>query len=349
MGSVEKILDVNAHIEDLQCEIDVNGNDAVARISFSNLGYGDITAIKFNAQGYNSFGDIVPVNGKDKFFLIIQNIVIAKNESIMNLKAKLPDANIRKLELEECQICYSDGSVVSYEGENRFAFELETIDNQEQLSALHKLYDEKAMFKLKDYYAKGWVCSCGRYNSYNAVDCSLCGKLKARTETICSDENRNILLEEYRISEEKDREIREEERKKSEKERWKRRILIGVIAAVCIVLARPVLNVVQISQRTTYQSESDMKKALRGVWTHYDDEYREELKINIRGYDLVKRWVSLGSDSDMELEIREWNPEQGTFTISLGTYTVLKNGNIKDEDGNEFEKGGDWEYIDSGI
>ena len=38
MGSVEKIVDVNAHIEDLQCEIDVNGNDAVARISFSNLG-----------------------------------------------------------------------------------------------------------------------------------------------------------------------------------------------------------------------------------------------------------------------------------------------------------------------
>ena len=36
MGSVEKIVDVNAHIEDLQCEIDVNGNDEVARISFSN-------------------------------------------------------------------------------------------------------------------------------------------------------------------------------------------------------------------------------------------------------------------------------------------------------------------------
>ena len=65
---VDKVIDINTHIEDLKCEISTDNGSALAKISFTNLGYGDITAIKFNACGYNLFGDIVPVNGKDEFF-----------------------------------------------------------------------------------------------------------------------------------------------------------------------------------------------------------------------------------------------------------------------------------------
>ena len=342
MKNVEKIIDINAHIENLTCEIDVVNGDSIAKISFTNLGYGDITAIKFSACGYNSFGDIVPVNGKDKFFLILQDMVIAKNESAVELKAKLPSTDMRKLDLEENQICYSDGSVVSYEGENSFVFELEQIDNQEQLNALHKLYDERAMFKLKNYYSKGWVCACGRYNKHDKSDCSLCGKLKSHTENICSDENLRKLVEEYRISEEKDRENRAAEQKRVEKEKLRRGIIIGIVAIICIVLAYPVIHTMQISQRTTYASESDMKGALRGVWTNYDADYNAEYKINISGDKLVKRWIISSGDMDVELKIKEWNPEEGTFRVSTSTYTVLKNGNIKDNEGIEYEKGGSW-------
>lgn len=78
MKTIQKIIDVNAHIENLKCEISMENEMSVARISFDNIGIGNITAIKFNACGYNSFGDVVLVNGKEKFFLIIQDILIKK-------------------------------------------------------------------------------------------------------------------------------------------------------------------------------------------------------------------------------------------------------------------------------
>jgi len=74
MKSTTMSYDINAHIENIKCEIVTENSNAVAVISFRNLGYGDITAVKFNAIGYNSFGDIVPVGSREKFFLIIQDI-----------------------------------------------------------------------------------------------------------------------------------------------------------------------------------------------------------------------------------------------------------------------------------
>ena len=95
MKSTTWCYDINAHIENINCEIVTENSNAVAVISFENLGYGDITAVKFNAVGYNSFGDIVPIGNKEKFFLIIQDIMIKKNEKANNLKAKLPASDIR--------------------------------------------------------------------------------------------------------------------------------------------------------------------------------------------------------------------------------------------------------------
>ncbi len=88
MKGTTKSYDINAHIEDIKCEIVVENGSAIAVISFKNLGYGDITAIKFNAVGYNSFGDIVAIGNKEKFYLIIQDTTIKKNEVANNLKAK---------------------------------------------------------------------------------------------------------------------------------------------------------------------------------------------------------------------------------------------------------------------
>ena len=339
MKTVQKTIDINAHIENLQCEISADNGNAIAKISFTNLGYGDITAIKFNACGYNSFGDIVPVNGKDKFFLIIQDITIGKNEIATDLKAKLPNPDMKKLDLVECQICYADGTVASYDGDNSFDFELEEIDNPEQLSALHKLYDENAKFKPKDF-EQGWVCSCGRFNKHDKNVCSLCNKNKTDTIKTCSDENLKKLVEEYKISEEKDKQAREAEQARLEKEKKKRNIFIGIAIVVCIILAFPIGHAIQISQRTTFSSEEEMKEALQGTWTYYENGYSAKYRVNIENDTVTKRWVNLGSSSDLELAIKKWNPKDGTFEVTVGTYTVLSNGNIKDEDGNEYEKGG---------
>lgn len=342
MKRVQKTIDINAHIENLQCEISADNGNAIAKISFTNLGYGDITAIKFNACGYNSFGDIVPVNGKDKFFLIIQDMTIKRNEIATDLKATLPNPDIKKIDLVECQICFADDIVVSYDGDNSFIFELDEIDDPEQLNALHKLYDKNAKFIPKDFQ-QGWICSCGRFNKYNQTTCSLCNKIKTDTNKICSAENLEKLVEEYKISEEKDAQAREAEKARLKKEKKKKTIFICIAIVACIILAFPISHAIEISQRTIYSSEAEMKNALQGTWTHYDNEYNAQYRINIGNDTVTRRWVALGSSQDMELDIKKWNPKDGTVDITTGTYTILHNGKLKDEDGIIYEKSG---YMD---
>lgn len=325
MGKVDKIIDLNAHIEDLKYEICVQNGEAIAEISFSNLEYGDITAIKFNARGYNAFNELVLVNGRTRFFLIIQDVVIKKNGKATNLRVKLPNADIKKLDLEECQICYADGSVISYDGKNKFSFELEEIDNNEQLKALHKLFDENAKYKCKKF-KQGWICTCGRLNKPENNICSKCSKSRSDVFKVCSDDGLKKLV----------------------KQMDNRYILMAIAAVICVILAFPIGHAIQISQRTTYASEDEMKEALQGTWTCYGTGYSAKYKVNIKDDTLIKRFVKLGSDSDLDFTIEEWNPKEGTFTISLGTYTVLSNGNIKDKDGNEFKKGGGWSTTSSG-
>lgn len=48
------------------------------------------------------------------------------------LKLKLPSNEIKRLELEECQICYANGTVSTYQGKNEIDFELEEFTYAEQ-------------------------------------------------------------------------------------------------------------------------------------------------------------------------------------------------------------------------
>ena len=336
MKTVQKTIDINAHIENLQCEISADNGNVIAKISFTNLGYGDITAIKFNACGYNSFGDIVPANGKDKFFLIIQDITIGKNEIATDLKAKLPNPDMKKLDLVECQICYADGTVASYDGDNSFDFELEEIDNTEQLSALHKLYDENAKFKPKDF-EQGWICSCGRFNKHDKNVCSLCNKNKTDTIKTCSDENLKKLVEEYKISEEKDKQDREAEQARLEKEKKKRNILIGIGVVLAIAFCCFVGHSITMSKRTTYSSVEEMKEALEGTYTAYtgyNGEARKQIVIKDGQYKYVYKSFE---DDDIYSDI-DFYPSQGKIH-TFEDLIVTKDGDLDDGDC-IFEKGG---------
>lgn len=333
MKATEKIIDINAHIENLICDIYNNNGSTIAKISFDNLGDGDITAIKFNARGYNSFGDVVLINGKENFLLIIQDITIKKNESAKDLKAKMPNEDIKKLELEECQICFANGTVVSYNGKSSFVFSLEEFDNQEELSALHKLYSDKAKYRIKDF-DQGWICSCGRFNIQDFTKCSLCSKEKSESEQVCSAEGIRNLVAKYQISQEEDKKTREDLQKKEDADKKKRNFKIGIAIIVCIALAFPIGNYIQISQRTTYNSEEEMKEALQGTYTYYEDgDAKRQIVIDGDTCTIVWKY----SDS-MENDIKDWNPKNGTFS-TFETYIVTNKGDIKD-DGDLYEKGG---------
>lgn len=338
MKNVEKVIDINAHIENLKCEINTENNNIVARISFDNMGFGDITAIKFNACGYNTFGDVVSINGKNKFFLIIQDINIPKNERAVDLKAKLPEGDIRKLDIVESQICYADGSVLTYSGQQSLTFQLEEYDNQEEISALHKLYSNKAKNKIKDF-EQGWICACGRFNLHDSTKCSLCGKSKTETEKVCTTEGMKNLIEKYRISEEEDKRAREEADKKANAEKKKRNIMIGIVTAVCIALAFPIGNAMIMSGRTTYGSEEEMKEAVQGTYTYYED-HDAIRQIEIDGDQF--RYIYKYTESNTWMDL-DFYPSKGTMK-TFETIVVTSNGDLK-VDGELYKKGG---YMSTG-
>lgn len=58
MSSVKIRVDINAHIDGLKCDVVKQNEDVYVVLKFDNLGYGSISAIKFDACGFNSFGDI---------------------------------------------------------------------------------------------------------------------------------------------------------------------------------------------------------------------------------------------------------------------------------------------------
>lgn len=342
MKTVKKVIDINAHVQNITCQVFVCAENPIATIGFDNLGFGTVTAIKFNAKGYNSFGDVVQINGKETFFLIIQDISIERNAQARDLKVNLPNTNIRKLELVEAQICYSDGSVVSYEGEDLREFELEEYNvNGAERDISNALKDKFGSgFKYKPVeYAEGWICGCGRFNKSGTI-CSGCKCSKAAVFKYTLESETSKLVGEFKEAEEKRVEASRQEAIRKEKEEKKKKIYIGIGTVIALIIAYFIINVSIMAGRTTYSSEAEMKSAVAGTYTYYDG-YKAKNQLKISGNTMIKRWVSLGSDFDMDLSIKSWNPSKGTFEVSIGTITVTNTGDLK-YDGNIYEKGGSW-------
>ena len=57
MNTITKTFDINAHIDNLRCNIEIENDTPVVLISFENISEKSITAIKFVAKGYTAFGD----------------------------------------------------------------------------------------------------------------------------------------------------------------------------------------------------------------------------------------------------------------------------------------------------
>lgn len=336
---MKKIIDVNAHIENISCEVSMNNSVPVATVSFSNLSYGDITAIKFNAKGYNSFGDVVCINGKENFFLIIQDVFIKKNSESLEHTITLPSLEIRKVEIEESQICFSDGKVVSYEGKKEFEVELEVFDDNEQIKALHKLYNDKMIYKIKEL-EMGWMCSCGRYNDKDEEKCGYCDINKNILVYLCSEEGREKIINDYRLIIE-DEEIKAKEANEKKKEERKKRRKKNIVIAVCTIIVISIFTYLgMLGQRTIYSSEEEMLDDIKGTYSYYyKGDVLRQIKIDEKKVNYIYKYTD-GWESD----ITKLNPKQGTFK-TFEKIIVTADGNLK-IDGDIYEKGGSISYDD---
>lgn len=324
MKETKKVIDINAHITNIECQIGEEGDDSKALISFDNLGYGTIAAVKFNATGYNSFGDIVQINGKNRFFLIIQDVSIEKNSHVKDLKAKIPDSNIRKLELEECQICYTDGSIVTYAGNDQREFDIVEYDtngtDKEQLDALKDKFGDRFQYKPKEFDS-GWICGCGAFNTTSVTTCSCCNHSKADIFKAADDVSVKMIVDEYK----KNEEVRQQCEKKQNI-----KIIIGIMVGtvIGIILAVLIGYSIMMSGRTTYSSEDEMKSALQGTYTYYNSFGKASRQIVISGDNVTYKWNYSGS-IDLNSTVNEWNYKKGTIK-TFETLIVTKEGYLKD-------------------
>lgn len=331
--------DTNAHIENLRCSINVEEDASRAVISFDNLGYGTITAIKLNATGYNSFGDIVPVNGKDSFFIIVQDIKIEKNAPAMNLKAQLPSRDMRTLALEECQICYAGGSIVTYAGRNELEIETEefedfTDNEREILAAIQDTVASEIKY-LPKAIEDGWLCGCGRFNTDNCDHCTACGTGKELMFKISNPAFVAAACEKHKQNEIERQECARTAARQKEAEQKKRNLLIALGIVAAIVLAIFIGRTAVRSGRKTYPSAKEMKAALQGSYTCYDSLGNASRQIVISGDKLIYRYRYT---DDMDVTIKEWDYKGGKI-ITFKDLIVTREGDIKDGD-SLFKKGG---------
>lgn len=337
MDRVNIQVDINAHIANLKSDVVKQKEEAYVMLEFDNLGYGSISAIKFEACGFNSFGDVVLVHGQEKFFLIVQDITIERNEHVKSLKAKLPNGDMKRLELHECQICYADGTIVSYEGEKNCEFEVEEFDDLEQREAVKKIYGKNAKYIVKEFQ-EGWICTCGRFNSYENEKCTLCENPKDLLTDMCTEDGMKQIVERYHnIREEEKRTEIEEEKKKRKSVRKK---LIGIFAGVIGIIIAIILvsNAVTMSKRQTYDSVEAMRTAMQGNWSHRSEfDYEIMWQLQIEGDKGTRVFDS--SENTFEFDIT-WNPSKGTFEMGNDTFIVESGGQTLVDDNSSYEKGG---------
>lgn len=347
MNKVKSITDVNAHITNVSSEVKVVDGTAVAYISFDNRAFGTITAVKFNATGYNAFGDIVSVNGKESFILIVQDVSIEKMDSVRDLVARLPNSDIRRLELIESQICYADGKVLSYGGKNDILIDAEELNladagEREQRRALEEQFGTGFVWKPQELDG-GWRCGCGYVNIPGDEVCDACGASKEEVFYAFTEDGLNEAVSKYREAEECRKEAAHIKDVEDAKARRKRNIFIGICVVVGIILAYWIYHASVMAGRTTYSSAEEMKSALQGTYTYYYDGYSgrtANCQLKIQGDTVTLTWRSSPDDS-IDSTVKEWNYKNGTFS-TFQDYIVTNTGDIKESgsSGYLFEKGG---------
>lgn len=266
MKNVIRIIDINAHITNIQSQIVADKGAKKALLRFDNLGYGVITAVKFKVRAYNDFGDVVPVNGKKSFFLVVQDINVPENMSLADIEVELPDLDIRKLDVEESQVRYSDGRVLNYNGEHKIKFVLEefSAEEQETLNALRDVFDSRVTYKpLESPY--GWICTCGRFNVIENNTCSLCHHTKQSVKEALSEEGQKMAVKNKTdLDQARSIALKAEEKASDRKEKKKRRrnrLAVGL--AILLVLL-----VFALSASYSWTKER-AEKIIVGTWEIY--------------------------------------------------------------------------------
>lgn len=252
MRSEHRIVDLNAYIEDIGCEIKNTGDSKQLEISFRNVSQDVITAIRLKCVCFDSFDDKIQFGTED--FLEVKkaslNIKPTKKASFI-VDVELSD--LQKVEIEVLQIVYINGEKVAPMAAHNIEYDVDILSStwfendhsESDILSYMKEKNDKAVCFPKEH-PDGWICSCGRLNRNGINRCVSCGYGKNNNFEYFQKEKIKHELDERVIQKKNAEERRKAELKEEEEkaEKKKKQIITAVVGAIVLVVVIGILSTV---------------------------------------------------------------------------------------------------------
>lgn len=312
MRKINKVFDLNSCIENLS----YTTNGSSLNISFDNLNYGDIRAIKFKVQGYNSFNDQILAD----YYIVKENLAVKKNSKNNRLLLTLPEPEVKKVDLEIIQVCLEDGTIFRQEEKRILQVELEEYEyTDSEYSTVKKYFGKHAKYKPldnKDF----WICTCGRYNTESV--CSFCNKNKG--ELFSQFDNIRELIV------------------KNKNEKKRKTIIVTIIVIIIAFICGLFIHFVSIIGKKTFSTKTEMQQYIEGTYVNEKDlskyiitYYSSNKQINLLNVKKDKvcdcRGSGISSGKHFDYHITKMNWRKGAFSADK-KYYVKSDGNLQRDD-----------------
>lgn len=312
-GNLENNIDLNSPVEVLEWDIlSKNDGNIYFNILFRNLHQGIISAIKLELQGFNSFNEVVKVEGKDTFTCYIQDLDGQLGCEFNNRNpVLLPEKDIRKLNISIKEIAFNNGNFIYKNKKNEIEREIECITENEELMILKKHTKTGVCYAKEENNL--WICVCGRPNYENVKKCVCCNLDK---EYVFTELSREKILEEIEeqkkieAEEEQKRIIKEQEFVEEQRKARKKSIIyistFTVVVAI-VVLCSTFYNRLKTTPLTQFVKEQNIKKIdmsikLGNKINEIDDNGDIPLNVAIKtkNIGIVKKIILNGADVNKE-------------------------------------------------
>ena len=308
-GSLESTIDLNSPVEILKWNIvSINNNEYYFNISFRNLNQGIISAVKLEIQGFNSFNEIVKVDGEDAFECYIQDLDVQLGCEFENIvPILLPKNDIRNLDITIKEISFNSGKFIYKNRPNKIDLEVEYITEDDELNTL-KTYAHKAMCYAEEKNNL-WICVCGRPNYESSKKCVRCGLEKDYVFSSLSKErilNETDKRKKIEAEEEKDRLLKQQQLEEKTRKTRKIKIIFASIISIvfiCIVVEASNINNYKKTALTYFVKQENMKKIEKAIKLGANVNVVDgngQIPLNVaieqKNIEIVKKLIKHGAD-----------------------------------------------------
>lgn len=258
--------DLNSPVDILNYSLSKDADGSVfLSLELQAVEKAEICAVKLEAVGFNSFNDVVNVDEKDSFQILIQDANITSDKSYYTERIKLPNNDIRRLQFTVLQTVTDTGEVVQ-NTPDMVTYTLRTLAEDDAIA----LKECKPEYKNARYYPEEhdgfWVCPCGRAN--NTGKCPRCGIV--HSDVLFSDFTLESLEKFNEVKQNKGNQMQKTKKKET-------KIAISIVASV---LAITIISFIAASFFNGQEYKSAEIDKLQGYWHTDRDILCSFLSIN---------------------------------------------------------------------